>query len=213
VRRKRPDWVYRANSEQSISPFLTTDGLGTYEPFIDSLTAGQETSMAKVLYDSQSYLRSMGRVTGTSFSSLGGAGRASGRKATIHAVRGFINVQPTTWALGQVAALRWRILAGEQLMDSGAIILDVAYTAWSNVAGLGLTPAYFRNQSRCLAEGTLMKAFGTSNDATMWNFPVRWRGRWSLREEDALFLYLEGAETAVNARVQFWCSTLVSDEG
>lgn len=206
--RSKGDWVYRANTSAAGAAFAS-DNLGSYDPAVTTVNAGVLNGIAKVLYDSSNYLNTVNRIGAGGVVGLGaGSSRASGRRSIITQVRGFINLIPTTWALGQVMGVRWRILAAPQDATLGFVQLDTSYTAWGAGVG-GLTAAFYRNQARCLAEGTLLQAFASANDAAMFNLGVRWSGRWRLAPEDGLFLYVETAPTSVNARCQFWCSTRV----
>jgi len=213
IRAPKADWVYRDDSQRNANPFDASDGLGSYSQVYSTLTAGQTTAQAVVLYDSSSYLRSVTSVNAiTQLGLLGGEARAAGRRATVHAVEGHLNVIPSTWAVGSVIRFGWRILAGEQEPDDGGIILDIDYTMWLGqaTASGGRTAAHYRNQTRCLAEGRLERAFSTSNDQAMSNVRIAWKDRWRLREEEGLFLFLESEGSGVNVRWNPWLRTLVS---
>jgi len=204
------DWVYRSNIN-AMAPLTGFDGLGTYEPVNNTITTGFANATMFVLYDSKNAMKAPFATVAANLGVQPGAARAEGKRPVMHAVRGFINLAPVTWALGNQISLGWRIIAAEQDPGNGVGAVDGFYSMWTD-QGFGRSPATYANEKRNLAEGRFMHVFSTSNDQAMFNVPIRWNGRWTLQPNYGLFLYVE-LGTGVNVRCQRWVRTLVTDEG
>lgn len=203
-RSRRPsDWVYRSNG-YAVNGFVA-DNLGTYEPTVFPVASGVGESRARILYDSSNYLTETARG-GAGPVQLGREARAEGRRTKVVEVDGILYVEPSTWAVGNLIALGWRIGVFDQDVSSGFISLDANYSMWES--GGAYAAAQWANATRQnLAERRIH--FGFSDNQQFFTARIRWRGRRLLAENECLALYLELESTSVNTRMQCWCRTRV----
>jgi len=221
--REKADWVYRGfvgNAyDQFEEPFGDTEasGLPSYSQFVVSQSAGAESAGFLVLYDSQNRMAHlMGTATTTSGASYGmlpGAGRAEGKRAKILATEGVMFLEPSTWALGNVLSIGMRLGAWDQDPETGLVSLPAAYSMWSNVTGSVQTDvSLWANSYNHVLERRFWRGFNTS-ESNIFPQRLRWRGRRTLRPNEAWGIYLEVPPTAVAIRRQSWFRSLVVDEG
>lgn len=214
-KRLRADWVYRSNAQSAEDQDEIADVLGTYEPLIFTHSTGVGNSLAHILYDSQQW----GALQGGGGVALGGwtrainrAARAEGRKATILAVEGIIYWEPSVWALGNLMAIGVRLGCFEQDPGTGNILLDAAYSMWTNeVGGSSSRPSGWANPGR---GNTWERRYhvGFSETVPFFVSRIAWRGRRVLQPNECFAVYTELENTSVNTRTQMWLRTLVSDE-
>jgi len=218
-KRVRKDWVYRPNIHSYGTGLGGVSTDGTYSSAVGAISSGFQSSIARVLYDSHNWMSFLGSSGVAQPGVLGAAARAEGKRATMYAVNGVINLVPDTWALGSQIRVGWRILIADQDLPSGLAVLDADYSMWNDPVGAAGTEstAAFRNDHRCLAEGRVFRNFSTSNDQADLRIFPRWRGRWMLQEHQAMYMYLEiegnsGGGPGVGMRFQMWMRSLVSDD-
>lgn len=232
-RRVRKDWVYRpaghrlpdetVNAGQGLGAFEGLGAsLGSYDRQVVTMATGVAASQARILYDSTNRIAvGMGSLdsetrTTTWFTR---AARAEGKKARVFAVQGFLHCEPTTWTLGNVMAIGWRLGVYDQDPESGFIEVPTEYSMWENgSAGVGTpfaTPAMWANDGRWVKEDRRIKVFSSGDEAPQMRIPIYWRSARgiTLRGRESFALYLELGATAVQMRIQTWLRSLVSDEG
>lgn len=222
-RREKADWVYRGPVATPVDDSDTpigdpkTAGLASYTQFVTTMNTGAINARFLVLYDSQNRLAhwagtSTG-VGGSRYGVLNRAARSEGRRARILATEGSIYIEPSTWAIGNVMAFGWRLGAWDQDPQTGLISLPAGYSMTQNVTlSTQDAPDVWANTYNWVREGRFFRGFN-SNESNVFNLRIMWRGRRALRGNEAWGLYMEGAPTGVNVRLQPWLRTLVVDEG
>lgn len=212
-RARRPaDWVYRPHIRDEAGVLI--EGLGSYEATFSTLTVGANNAQVRILYDSFNY-RSMQLVdtAGINFPQgyLGPSAKAEGRNPLIRRVEAFITYQPTSWSVGDQLHIGFRFGIFEQDPTSGLVLLDPAYTLMNPSASTLANPAVFANSRTWQFEKRIKRAFA-SNDARF-ESSFRIRVNRLLKPHECYALYVEGQVGHVNTSMQYWCRTLVSDEG
>lgn len=212
-RRPKADWVYRGHLLNSSGG--NSDALGTYEHQIVPHSTGIVAAQSHVLYDSRGYIAETGRagfVSGGAQAILPRAARAEGSRPTILAVEGLIYVEPSTWALGNLIAMGFRIGVFEQDVITGSFAIDAEYSMWTNLNPIGPRPNQWANNQRGRAwEHRLHWGF-KSDGPVFTQVHVRWKGRRSLFHNECFGLYTELEGTSVGTRCQYWLRSLVVDE-
>jgi len=205
--RKKRDWVYRDDVLDAAG--LPTDGGGTYTPWGSFvLTPSLLNAQIHILYDSAQY-RGYATQLGNVPQAMGSWGRAEGRRAQTHYVRGSFSVTPSTWALGSVYFWGSRIIVAEQ--DAfGNAVLDATYSMWNPIATNSLRPARWANGHENKWEMYHIERFNDNNSTK--NFRLFTRARAFLRPHECLCFYTETALGSVNVSVNLRLSTLVTDE-
>lgn len=218
--RRRADWVYRGNDRQIGIGISVFTSLGTYDMTVHTINSGVANAQSKVLYDSQNYFALLGRggvgtaANVSTIPQIGRVARAEGRKAVMRAVEGYLFCEPTTWSLGQVAALGMRLGAFEQDM-TGVFSLDSGFSMWENEAIQPFTYVgnYANNGRQNAREWRRMWFFTDTGVPAARFFRFRWTGRRVLQPNECFGIYTELGSTSVNLRTQWWFRTLVEDEG
>lgn len=210
--RKRADWVYRGPPTAGFTGGAVEQAhLASYTEVISTLNTGPANAQMRVLYDSVDRMAevSYGNA-GTTPQLLNRSRRAEGRNPLILATEFQLYMEPTTWSVGQLIALGWRLGAFEQDPGTGLLSINASYSMWVN-GGPGEDPAAFANVKNWVKEGRFFLGFST-DVAAQRNIHIRWRGRHRLRANEAWALYLESETTGVNLRTQPWGRALVVDE-
>lgn len=189
------------------------DGLGTYKPELTTVTAGLQNAYGGVLYDSKAAMAApMENLANAAVQGMSAAGRAAGSRARVLRVQGRIYIEPSTWAVGSIVMMGFRIGVFEQDTGSHRMSIDADYTMWTVTTANHTQCATFANMSReHIWETRFMRIFG-SNDVS-WTLPIDVRMKRTLRDNEGLFIYSEGETGAVSTKLQFWLRTLVQDEG
>jgi len=228
--RVRKDWVFRAagarlpDPEVAIGlgdPEVLSADLGSYDPAIITMASGIAAANAAILYDSQNRIAfAMGSLDSETQTHtwLTRAARAEGRRAKIFATTGFLHMEPSTWTLGNVMAIGWRLGKFTQDPESGFIEVPFQYSMWESTNSL-LTPftsvAQYANDGNWVKENRILKVFSSGDEAPQLRVPINWRSSRgiTLRPNECWAVYLEIAATAVQMRHQRWLKSLVADEG
>lgn len=213
----RADWVYRPQRWEVDDPGMPEPNFsGTYGGSI-SLNGGPSNATGQVLYDADAVVQnnlgvfspaSAGWLVTPSPSRTGGGDRG----ALIHGVDLYIGFRPSTWALGSLVMLGWRIVVAEQDPETGQMNIQPGYSMWLNVTGYAMTTeAHFANGRNNCAEGRRQEAFGDGT-SPWWTIRGFKRFKRRLTSKEGLFLYLEVPSQSVNlAQVDLYCRTLVTD--
>lgn len=216
-RRPRADWVFRGSGHGgNLTGGLLDDNLASYTPVVTSINVGSANARALILYDSQNTLtHPHSDATTGAMTFLPGAARAEGRNPTILAVVGQLYIEPSTWAAGQIQAYGIRIGAFEQDPQTGLLSLDPDYSMWNILAApvVSAQASTWANWKNWDYEHRTFRVFTTSNGNGGFQIPIRFRCRRRLKPWQCYAVYMEGENTSVNARIQPWFRTLVSDEG
>lgn len=213
TRRPRADWVYRPNIY--LSDGSLGDSRGSYNPVATSVPTGPANASGKILYDSVNYMQvSMGTVPVGA--QMNRAGRAEARGAFIHRVQGHALVSPSTWAVGSTLNVAFAIGVFPQDSDTGAPLVEDAFTLWVEQSDPQETPAVFANWTDIVQIRRLHKAF--SDNGQYFVVPLSCRIRRRLKSNECLALYTEnsslgGSFSSTGMVMQVWMRSLVSDEG
>lgn len=218
--RLRADWVYRANNRVLGTGVLGNDTLGTYEPTVKTQNGGVAAASGNVLYDSKNYIGTVTRggigavINQASLGVIPTAARAAGKKPCMLAMEGVLYIEPQAWVLGNVMAVGVRLGVFEQDL-SGVFSIDVGYSMWRDETVFAFSsPAHWADDKRRHAkEWRFFKAFGDASTTPLIVGHLRWRGRRYLEDYECFGLYTELGAAGIGVRMQYWCRTLVSDEG
>lgn len=212
--------MYRGAASSAVDANTTTDDLlASYWPGVTTLTVGPTTARALILYDSvnrMSNLINRGGAVVADAGVLSRAARAEGRGPLILKTEGTIYFEPSTWSLGQIQAYGMRLGAFEQDPESGTLLLHPDYSMWNEdipTLGVSAQPATWANTEGWVWERRTFRVFTTSNGNGGIQYSMRWSGRRRLKPDQCWAFYLEGENTSVNARIQPFFRSLVSDEG
>lgn len=208
------DWVYRANRWALDDPTVEETPLsGTYGPAI-GLSSGPAGLTGQVLYDSDDVMRYSSVDVGGRYFNVDAAARTPGtsKGALIHGVEGRLCWRPSTWAVGSLVWLGIRIVVADQDADTGQAQLDVDYSLWDNVGGLGTTTiARFANGRQNCFEKRVFEQFNENSTRMDTYFYARFKRR--LQKQEGLFLLLETHALSVNlTSMSMYCRTLVTDD-
>lgn len=206
-RKPRPDWVFNQES---------------YSPLTDDLAAGPANALAIELYASTNTRRQMkwgqtnflgtNAATGASTLVAGQWEFAEGKRPVIHAMMGHKLWVPTTWTLGTALVIGYRLMVIEQDSLTGSAILDANYSMWVSNNTLAAPTERWANEKRVLKEWRLTTTFDSSVASPIMHHRFHWRGRWRLRPEEGLFLYMESQPGSATVRGTNWLKTLVEDD-
>lgn len=120
-----------------------------------------------------------------------------------------IRVVPTAWALGSEINLGVRVVVAEMTPDTWQALFDPVYTMW-NAAGNMADRAHIFADEPHLGERRVMVAFGEASSPLVHVRMQRFfRRPWRLKEDEAIFLYLENNAGAVATRLNPFCRTLM----
>lgn len=212
--RRRFDWVYRDDIYDDTGALIETGG--SYSSAVGNITGGPLSAAIKILYDSSNYIARVIGAGGVVPAIYGSAGRAEGRKPFIAFSHGTVFFTPSTWALGNIAAIGIRMAKFEQDPISGQVLIDPSYTMWSRTNQVGINPANHANSQPWYAERRIIRGF-TENSA-QFSARLAARVRTSLEPHQCLALWFEnpgGDNPPVNSvsLVMNGCyfRTLVSD--
>jgi len=211
-RRSRRDWVYRNDGAALTTGgivILTADELGTYTP--NPLVIGQDDTAGLILYDSRNYLRAMTHGGAGTLGAINMGARAAGKRAQLHWVSGMLFVTTSSWALGSVMRVGFRIGIFGQSISGGNLEAPAGYSMFTNPGES--TVADFANQQRANQwEKRVAHAFSADTGA-IFGIPVSTRVRGSLNDDECLALFVEGGSDTVGLSIVPWLRTLVTDEG
>lgn len=192
--------------------------LWSYAPQAKTLNTGIANVLAHILYDSKNR---MAHLIGASTTAppnvtlLPGAARAEGRLPFCMRVQGRIEIEASTWAVGNTLGGGIRLGVFEQDSETGLLSLPADYTMFVDPANAPFrSPATWANEKRLnLWEKRYRKDYsdGSVNDFLALEFNRRIRV--ALQAHECLAIFHEAPSTSVNARVIVWCRTWVSDEG
>lgn len=208
--RKRADWVYRPDIFDEAGALI--DGKGTYSPRSTSVSSGIANAVGKVLYDSHNRLSAVTADAGNVMLQLPRVARAEGSRAQILAVSGQIVVIPSTWSVGTIVTLGFRISEFEQSPLDGTASLDAGYSMLAVTNVQADVAAVWANDRSWDWETRNYRSFETGATPARWVIPVRFRCRRRLKPNMGYFLYMENSGT-VSVNVIPWLRTLVVDEG
>lgn len=126
------------------------------------------------------------------------------------AVHGHINLEPTTWAAGNIMRAGFRLTVQDMDHETTAMTVEEGYTMWVGPSADG-DDAYVFADEPFLWERRIEKYYASSSDNAHFAFNFRWRGRKLIEPNKALFLYCEAPSTAsVNMRIRgLFCRTLL----
>jgi len=207
----RADWVYRPNMFDDTGALI--DQQGTYDSTVSPLPSGPDNSQAFWLYDSVNRLKQLGASGGAAFVQVPRAARAEGRNPLVLAVQIWICMTPSVWALGNAFRTGIRLMTVDQDPDDGLALFNAEYTMWNPAAAGTPRAAVFANEKNLIREWRYARAF--SDNGNMFVFRAFWRGRRTLRPEQglALFMQTDNSNESVTLNKQFFCRSLVVDEG
>jgi len=208
--RKRADWVYRSDIFDEAGALL--DGKGTYTPRGTAVSAGVANAVGKVLYDSHNRRSFVTMDAGNVLASLPAPARAEGGRAQMLAVQGQIIVIPSTWSIGSIVNMGFRIVELEADPIDGTASIDAAYTMMAVSAVNAQQCANFANDRDWDWEFRSNRSFETGATMGRWSIPVRFRTRRRLKPNNGYYLYVENAGSVTTTIIP-WLRTLVVDEG
>lgn len=213
-RRRRFDWVYRDDIYDDTGALIEPGG--SYSSLTGNITGGPLSSAVKILYDSSNYIARMIGAGGVVPAVFGSAGRAEGRKPFIAFTHGTVFLTPSTWAVGNIAALGVRVVKMEQDAVSGQVLVDPNYTMWSRTNIVANNPANYANAQPWYAERRVIRGF--QENSAQFSIRMSARVRASLEPHECLALWLEnpgGSNPPVNSvslvLTGLYWRTLVSD--
>jgi len=205
------DWVYRGR-EYDDDGAAVTPLSGTYMSASIGISAGLSAAVNQVLLDSHNYGARVQGFTPAAglWKSIPNAGRPDATEDQV--VRGvdlWMNFRPSSWALGNIVRVGWRVMIAEQDMATGGAVLDSAYSMWAAPAGVPNDDIVtWANGRTNVAEGNFVAGFGDGQN--MFTIRRRIRTRRRLSPEEALYLYVELPNASVNITdVYFRCRSLV----
>lgn len=202
---RKMDWVYRSGG-YSANDYVQ-DGLGTYGPLVTAINSGPANANARILYDSRNYLREFA-FSAAGPVALGREARAEGRKPQMAMVEGWVYLEPSAWAIGNVAAMGMRVGVYEQSVIDGFISVDANYSMWAD--GPAESAAMWANaQRQNVLERRIWWGFGDNSAVRTVYF--RQRVNRYLSDNECLAIYFEVPNTSVNVRMQCWLRTLVGE--
>jgi len=208
-RRQRADWVYRGYEyDEEGGAVLDHETYGN-----SVFTLSGTTPAAGVLYDSRAYLMES-TTRGGGPGAMLKAGRAEGgRRPHIIRVQGYIFPEPTTWAVGSLIEVAFRIGIFEQDIPTGDVITpSIDWTMWNNVGLLPEQSATWANMRRQnLWERRIRRRFSTSNDQAASTIIVNATISAKLNEEECLAIVGQCSGASVDMRGQWWLRSLVVD--
>jgi len=190
------DWVYNELSYTATSAHTMAPGSGPGNPGIFPLTVSQNQRMIALA-------GTPGAVPlGATYQSW--AAIAEGGHQRVYAVEGHIDMDPTTWNVGQSFRVGWRLLYEQINPTTGGFLLPTGYSMWLNSAAGG-TVAQFAN-SGFLKEGYLSDANIAGTAVTSrgtWRLPIRWSSKRGVRLSDdrAILLWVESAAGSITLRL------------
>lgn len=209
-KRQRADWVYRPDMVDDTGALI--DQMGTYDSTVKLQTTGVANSTLSWLYDSVNRLKVLGAIGGAGFVQVPRAARAEGRNPLCLAAEISLILQPQTWAVGDQYRLGIRLMHAEQDPDDGLPLFNAEYTMWEPAAAGTPRAAIFANERTFIREWRTAAQF--NDNSQLWVFRRFVRFRRALPPERGLGIFLQMPNTSsVNLNVQFWCRTLVVDEG
>lgn len=209
--RVKGDWVYRANVRTIPGITGTTDDtLGTYGVGIRTQSSGINNATVIWLYDSHDRMQYTASSTASAqLGRMSPAARAEGKKAVIRRTEGYFEIEPSSWALGNICRWGWRLGAFEQDPFTGLTSVNVGYGMWGR--NPPSTADYWADVKNWVKEGRLNKAFNNEMASPSWVIPIHWHGKWTLRANEGWGFWIEGEVT--NIRYDTWFRSFVSDEG
>lgn len=205
MRELRPDWVYNNLS---------------YTTVPEDLQAGQTNALGIQLVNSENVMRAVqfGQVEFLNLASansatsevVGSWERPEGRRTTVHAFEAYLQYVPSTWTLGTTHVIGARLVVFEQDAITGQAIVPAGYSMWTQNPALGSGLGRWANEKRCIHEWRWTNSFNSQVASPIFHQQLRWKFKWRLRPEEALFLYLEQQSGAASCRITTLCRTLLS---
>lgn len=222
ISRGKADWVYRGPlgipGDPSDNDWYIDQSLSTYTPVAQTVTSGPAGAFGFILYDSTNRLSILANTWDTAagfgtVAALSRAARAEGRKPLCLRVSGQVLIRPSTWAVGSLMYFGMRVGVFEQDPSIGTLLLNADYSMlqtttqeWSD------SPAVMANDRNWVWQRHFFRGFRSDEPAPGIMVDINVPMRRSLKSNECLALYFEGASTSVNLSVTRFLRTLVVDE-
>lgn len=183
-----------------------------------TLNTGIANVLAHILYDSKNRMAHLIGASTTAppnLTMLPGAARAEGRLPFCMRVQGRIEVEASTWAVGNTLGGGIRLGVFEQDAETGLLSLPADYSMFVTAGNAPYRdPATWANEKRLnLWEKRYRKDYsdGSANRLIVLEFNRKIRV--ALQSHECLAFFHEAPSTSVDARAIVWCRTWVRDEG
>lgn len=207
---RRADWVYRGHVQDVAGVFV--DQMGTYASAENVITPGIVGANIAWLYDSHNFTANTasGQFDQPRIRVMA-PGRAEAKRAFIKHVQGVVFFRPSTWAVGSSFRIGLRFGIFHQDPSNGGLLIDPAYSMWTDNATNTLKTPVWANDRKWQREFRLAQTFDDNDQ--VWAIRVNFAVRRSLDPHEGYGIWCESAEGSVNLFPQFWLRTLVADEG
>ncbi len=197
MKRKRvpKDWVTNPLTYVSANVSLASGIAGVA---VQPLTFSQN-AQRQVAFGSTSVAPALGEwMHGAAFPERG--------NQQVFAVSGVIQVEPSSWALGNFIRFGWRLAVFDMDPVTAGAGLNTGYSMFAASAG---TLAYQHANTGFLAEGRIYQGFGDGDLGRQ--CVVRWSSSRGIRigADRALYLFMEADSSSVSLRVRPFVRTLM----
>lgn len=135
----------------------------------------------------------------------------SGGSQRVHRVRGFLNFNPSTWAVGNTTYIGVRLMKFELTPDTGQALLDPEYTMW---AASATSQAYIYADEKFYFEDRIFHSFSDNKPTVSRRIDVNFGRRGvDLAGDEAFCIYVETDTGSISTRTTFFLRTLMSTDG